>query len=315
METRKTKIKLVLHAMAWEIDYLEHYFIQLKKSKYYLPEDVEIVLDIFLNCSDVYINWKESKLPIEFFTHKFEKLLPLIKDYKYGWTVIKKGIYGHLDAQKESIRNETDFMQPDLYNPDYYILSTPDIIFDEHLLAYYCEAIKSIKNEYFLITPQITKMWDSSWDILVNPLYKDVPYETYLKYDNFNVIHNQTNLTQEVKLTPLPTSKFAAWFDIMNKKTYEELVPVWDEWHGYGGWDFYAMMVTDTFKQYGGDFQQYVLEGQTIVEWTTGDLGNNLTDCYKDFLVLNKVPNAGEIFKTKVHDYAYKRLNELLKKS
>jgi len=101
----------------------------------------------------------------------------------------------------------------------------------------------------------------------------------------------------------------------MNKKTYEELVPVWDEWNGYGGWDFYAMMVTDTFKQYGGDFQQYVLEGQTIVEWTTGDLGNNLTDCYKDFLVLNKVPNAGEIFKTKVHDYAYKRLNELLKKS
>jgi len=179
------------------------------------------------------------------------------------------------------------------------------------ILAYYCEAIKQVKNEYFLITPQISKMWDSSWDILVNPLYKDVPYETYLQYDNFNIIHNQTNSTQEVKLIPLPTSKFAAWFDIMNKKTYEELVPVWPEWTGYGGWDYYSMIVTDTYKKFGGDFQQYLLEGQTIIEWTTGDLKNNLTDCYKQFLSLNKTPNRGEIFKENVFKYAEKRIKEI----
>lgn len=73
------------------------------------------------------------------------------------------------------------------------------------------------------------------------------------------------------------------------------------------------MLVTDTYKHLGGDFQQYLLEGQTIVEWTTGDVGNNLTNCYKDFLVLNKVPNAGEIFKTKVHNYAKTRIEELIK--
>jgi len=177
MENRKTKIKLVLHAMAYEIDYIEQYFIQLKKSKYYLPDDVEIVLDITFNCSDVFINWEESKLPKSFFENKFDKLEPLLKDYKTQIKFIHQGIYGHLDAQK-------DAKQEDI---DYYILSTPDIIFDEHLLAYYCEAIKQVKNEYFLITPQITKMWDSTWDILVNPDYKDVPYETYLQYDNFNV--------------------------------------------------------------------------------------------------------------------------------
>jgi len=156
-------------------------------------------------------------------------------------------------------------------------------------------------------------LWNSIGDILVNPLYKDVLYENYLQYDNFNVIHNQTNSNQEVKLTPLPTSKFAAWFDIMNKETYEKLVPVWDEWKGYGAWDFYSMMVTDAYKSMGGDFQQYVLEGQTVVEWTTGDLKNNLTDCYKDFLVMNKVPNAGEIFKGQVHGFAKKRIEELAK--
>lgn len=303
METRKTKIKLVLHAMCYELDYLIQYFIQLKKSKYYLPEDVEITIDITLNCSSEFIDWEESRLPNSFFKYKLDLLVPLLKDYKSKIKFINKGVYGHLDSQRDAKDEKTD----------YYILSTPDIIFDEHLLAYYCEAVKQIKNEYFLITPQISKMWDSSWDILVNPLYKDVPYETYLQYDNFNIIHNQTNSNQEIKLTPLPISKFAFWFDICNKKTYEELIPVWDEWSGYGASDYYSMMVTDTYKQMGGDFQQYLLEGQTIIEWTTGDMKNNLTSCYKDFLVLNKVPNRGEIFKTKVHDYAKVRIRELSK--
>jgi hypothetical protein len=302
MEKRRTKIRLVLHAMAWEIDYLEHYFVQLKKSKYYLPKDVEITIDVTLNCSEYFIDWEKSIIPRRFFQDKFDKILPLLKDYKVIPRCKSIGPTGHLNAQKEATKKEID----------YYILSTPDIIFDERLLAYYCEAIKQVKNEYFLITPQISKMWDSSWDVLVNPLYKDVPYETYLKYDNFNIIHNQNNSTQEVKLTPLPGSKFAGWFDIMNKKMYEELVPVWDEWTGYGGWDYYAMIVSDAYKNMlKGDFQQYLLEGQTIIEWTTGDLGNNLTTCYKDYLVLKEVPNRGEIFKENVIEYAKKRILEL----
>ena len=207
----KTKIKLMLHAMCWEVDYLLTYFIQLKKSKYYLPKDVELTIDLTLNVSDYFINWEESKFPKDFFIKKFNNILPLLKDYKVHSKIIETGIYGHLNSQKDIVDIETE----------YYILSTPDIIFDEKLLAYYCEAIKSVKNKYFLITPQISKMWDSSWDILVNPSYQDTPYEHYIEQDNFDIIHNQINSTQEVELTSLPTSKFAAWFDICNKNFYE----------------------------------------------------------------------------------------------
>ena len=73
---KKTKIKLVLHCMCWEVDMLFYYFTQLKKSKYYLPEDVEIIIDITFNCSDYFIDWTKSKLPKEFFEDKFRKLLP-----------------------------------------------------------------------------------------------------------------------------------------------------------------------------------------------------------------------------------------------
>jgi hypothetical protein len=300
METGKTKIKLMLHAMGWEIDYLLNYFTQLKKSKYYLPKNVEVTINVTLNLSDYFINWELSKLPKEFFINKFEHIKPLLIDYKLESKIIHTGVYGHLNAQRDAIDNETE----------YYILSTPDIIFDEKLLAYYCEAIKSIPNEYFLITPQISKMWDSSWDILVDPLYYNVPYEHYIEQDNFDIIHNQNNSTQEIKLKPLPSSKYAAWFDICNKKFYEELAPVWNEWEGYGGWDYYSMLVSDSYRRMGGDFQQYLLEGQTIIEWTTGHLKNNLTDSYKDYLSFHITPNRGEIFKDNVHDYVLKRINE-----
>ena len=59
METNKTRIKLILHAMSWEIDYLLTYFIQLKKSKYHIPENVEITIDVTLNLSDYFKSIKK----------------------------------------------------------------------------------------------------------------------------------------------------------------------------------------------------------------------------------------------------------------
>jgi uncharacterized UBP type Zn finger protein len=97
----------------------------------------------------------------------------------------------------------------------------------------------------------------------------------------------------------VPSSKYAAWFDICNKKFYEELVPVWDTWEGYGGWDYYSMLVSDSYKRMGGDFQQYLLEGQTIIEWTTGPLKNNLTDSFINYLK-----------KENIHDYHCEKCNQ-----
>lgn len=305
MENRRTKIKLVLHAMCYELPYLQYYFTQLKKSKYYLPEDVELIIDVTFNCSDYFIQWNDYAIDrITSWQEIFDSYLTLLSDYEVKSKVIETGLYGHLDAQRDA----------KLEDIDYYILSTPDIMFDEKLLAYYCEAIKSIKNEYFLLTPQITQMWDSSWSPLVNPKYKDIPFDKFLDKNCFDIIYDQNNSQEEVKLTPLPTSKFAGWFDLVNKKTYEELVPVWNEWSGYGGWDFYSMIVTDVYKnQLGGDFQQYLLEGQTIVEWTHGKVGHKLIQPYKDMLSFKETPNYGEIFKTKVHEYAKTRIEQLIK--
>jgi len=288
--------------MPWEIDYALFSFTQLKKSLYYIPKDIEIIVETDLNLSSHVVDWDNSKLSKEFFIERYDAISTLLKGYKHNKKMYDGDrFYGHLDTQKAAVESDID----------YYITLYPDVLFDEKLIAYYCEAIKSINNKYFVIAAQITKMWDSSWDIITNPLYHNIPYEQWQQKDCFDIVHDQTNSDQEIKLTPLPISKFAGWIDLVNKATYEKLIPVWEEWEGYGAWDYYGMLVTDNFKKMGGDFQQYLLEGQTIVEWTTGFVGYPLVDSYKKFLSLNKVIDQKETFKQNVINYAKERLHQI----
>jgi hypothetical protein len=288
--------------MPWEIDYAHLSFIQLKKSKYHLPENTDIQIETVLNLSSYILDWESSKLPKEFFIDKYNEISNLLIDYNHIKRIYDGDkLYGHLNLQKECISPEID----------YYIGICPDMYFSEYLLAYMIEGAKSIKNKYFVITPQISKLWDNSWDVLVNPLYQNIPYETWFETDTFDIIHNDLNL--DIILTPINQSKYAGWFDLWNKDFYENLVPVWDEWEGYGSWDWYTLLVTEKYKQLGGDFQQYVLEGKTIFEYSIGPLKNGFSSYYKKYLSLKQIPDQKELFKAKVPEYASQRIKQLIK--
>jgi hypothetical protein len=205
-------IKIIYHIMPWEIDYALLSFTQFKKSKYYLSKEDNITIETVLNLSSYIINWDNSKLPKQFFIDKYNEISNLLIDYNHIKRIYDGDkIYGHLNLQKECISSEVD----------YYMGICPDMYFSEHLLAYMIEGAKSIKNEYFVITPQISKLWDNSWDILVNPLYQDIPYETWFETDIFDIIHNDNNLNLDIILTPINQSKYAGWFDLWNKNFYE----------------------------------------------------------------------------------------------
>jgi hypothetical protein len=66
------KLKISYHIMPYEIDYALLSYIQLKKSQYHLPDDVEIEIDTVLNMSDYLIDWDKTILPKEFFKQKFK---------------------------------------------------------------------------------------------------------------------------------------------------------------------------------------------------------------------------------------------------
>ena len=288
--------------MPWELDYALLSFSQLKKSHYYLSNEDNVTVETCLNLSSHLINWGESKLPKEFFIEKYNEISKLLNKFNHVKKIYEGDkLYGHLDVQREATSNEVD----------YYMYICPDMYFSEHLLSYIIEGAKQIKNDYFVITPQIPRLWDSSWEVLMNPKYQQVAYDDWNEQDTFDIIYNDTNSEEEIQLAPISSVKFAGWFDLYSKSFWEDLVPIWDEWYGYGSWDWYSLIVSENFKRMGGDFQQYLLKGKTIFEYSSGPMKKGFTSYYKKYLSLHDIPDQKDAFKKKVLEYAQTRINQL----
>ena len=118
-------VKLTMHLMPWEIDNALITYTQLKKSHYYLPNDVNITIETVLNLSSKFIDWEQSKIPKDYFISKYNDISILLNDYTHINRIYDGNeIYGYLNLQKECLSKETD----------YYIGVCPDVYFNEHLL-------------------------------------------------------------------------------------------------------------------------------------------------------------------------------------
>ncbi len=277
--------------MPWEIDYALLQFMQLKKaSKNLSPED-KVSFYIGLNLSSHIINWNESKLPKEYFINKFKALLSML-DWAEKEVVIYEGdeLWGHLNLEKTQIDETTD----------YYVSICPDMWFHEHTLYYIIEAAKQIKNKHFIITPEIHKLWDWTWDELVHEAYQDVPYDQWNKSNIFEI---QSRSLGEPYIQQAQAFKYAGWFDLYSKD-FMKLIPVPDDWKGYGPWDYYSMLVSNEAVRKGYDIKEYILKNQIIFEYHPDKNDkNNFADYYKNLLVLNKIENQRQVVELKFPYY------------
>jgi hypothetical protein len=271
--------KIVTHFMPWEIDYAEKLFQKLKKSSFYLNKNDTLYIDSYLNLSEYIIDWKSSSMPKEFFCDKYNTISRLLE----GWSVHNKNIYtgdkiyGHLDAQKNSIQKDVDF----------YINICPDMYFHEHLLFYMMESAKNVKSKYFMITPETHKVWDNTWDCITHEKYLTTPNEKWNAIDIDEIEYHMSNLDEKPILAPSSINKWAGWFDLYNKEFYENLVPVPDDWSGYGGLDLYQMIAVNIGQKNGLDFKQYILKNQIVFEYNIGIFKeDNYATYYKKYLKL-----------------------------
>jgi hypothetical protein len=272
-------VKVKIHLMPWEIDYALMTFTQLKKSFYHLSKDVNVTIESVLNLSDRFVDWKTSQLPKDFFKSKYNDISLLLNDYNHiKRTYEGDEIYGYLNIQRESISPEID----------YYIGVCPDLYFSEHLLSLLIESARVIPNKYFVVTPQIYKRWDATWDEITDNNYINIPYTDWNKHDVFKTRHEIKFRNEDISLTPVTRNKWAWWFDLYSKEFYENMCPVHDDWNGYGPWDWYSIMLSEYAKNnMKVDFQQYLLKGQTILDLEVGCLKDiGFTSYYKKFLTL-----------------------------
>jgi len=300
-------IKIATHVMPWDIDYALLMFTQLKKAQYHLPEDINVTIDVELNLSSYVINWEESKLPKEYFIEKYNTLLLLLDGYNVITNVYDGDeLYGHLDQQRRIVSPEVD----------YYMSICPDVYFSEYTLAYLIESAKHIEDKYFIINPQHRKLTDDTWNPTTDPDYVNTPFENCNNISIFDIRNNTKTKQPEVYLTPVEKIKFAGWCDLYSKAFYEDLVPIHDDWHGYGPWDLYCMLIMHFGKQLGVESHQYLLRGQTIGDYWTGPLHpvEGLSGYYKKFIVKNEIPSQRLEFEKNMLSYAEKGLQMLKQK-
>lgn len=261
--------QIVIHLMPYEIDFFEWQIKQLKQGSLYLDKEDEIIIDVTLNLN--LVNWNKSSIPSSFFETKFKQIEELCDWCETNFVIDKNNnCLGCDDKRRDSIRASKS---------DNILYLDTDIIFKPELLKYIIDSSKQIDNEYYIISPQVTRLWDNSWDILVNNKHLNrPPSQQYKEICPFEIINTPID---EIYLKDVDDFKFGGgWFNLLSTNLLK-LTDIPDSFGPYGVDDTYVMYCCNLLKHNKYNIKQYTLDGLLVAE--NIKYGNNP---YKDYLYL-----------------------------
>ena len=277
-------MKTVLVSMfifPWEIDSLERVLIGLKESSFNIHPDVKFKLSITMDMSDRRVNWNESKMPYGFFADKFSNLAKLCNWCDYSLSTNPLGtINGAADKKREDLLIHKN-------NTDVFMWLDTDIYFPKHILYAISTFVAGMTDPYYIITPEIIKYWDNSWDVITNKKYLNQPFNHRDFFDMFS-LDNECQSMDGAYLEPINGFKFGAgWFTCISKELFVKATM--PEFIGeYGPDDTWIMMFAQAYNQkYGKQtVRQHVMRNVVITE-----LGKTyiIDNHYKKYLKLNNI--------------------------
>lgn len=255
------KSHIIIHVLPFEIDRFEHQMFELRKNSKYLDKDDQVVIDATLNVNDLLVNWSKSKISKEYFIDRFNDLKKIANWTTNHFDVDSEGkCLGVDDKRRNSIRR---------YNKecDNFIYLDNDMFYPNTTLKYMMDAAKLIKNKFYIISPQLPKLWEPSWDVLVNDEYVNLKFEdsTCEKYttDQFDIY---TKDFGNIEIKPIPTFKMGGgWFNLLssNLLAYTDIP---DSFGPYGLDDTFVVDACGIMKSINVDVQQYVMKNLVVTQ-------------------------------------------------
>jgi hypothetical protein len=243
------KIHLTLHIFPREIDDYEFTINQLKSASKFI-QNLQIDANVILNLNDKIIDWNNATLPKEYFVERFKHI-----NKKLDWiTNLEEEItynqeyHGYLEKRVSNTRLE---------GYDLFWWQDVDLMLDD-LLFYGLESIlENITEDNYIISPQIYKFWDSSWDVLSSNPQDIINVDTF---DVFNLKINQYN-REQIELIQNKDIKFAGgWFTMISNQLIKS-VPFPTGIRGYGRED---TLVQEWAKKINAT--QYIMKGLYVQE-------------------------------------------------
>ena len=257
------KLQIILHCLPREIDEVERICNQLQRSSYFLEKNDKVILDFTLNISDKLTNWKESKIPKEFFIEKWNTI-KLRSDWTYQNIFeinTDDTCLGCNDKRRNSIRKHSD-------NVTHFMYLDTDVHFSIYNLSYVFRAIEQITNEYHIVSSQLLRLWDDGWNIISNDRFISMGYDSkiWLKFDPFAIDSEVLNYSENLSLKKLPFIKFGGgWFNVFSSNLLK-FIDIPDSLSSYGLDDTFISDGSNLMKQSGYDVSQYILDNMLVCE-------------------------------------------------
>jgi hypothetical protein len=247
-------LHILIHIMPYEIDQLEILLTQLKHNSKYLTEDDVILVDVLLNLN--LIDWGNSIFPKSYFIDKLSQLERLAKTWAI--TDFKENddqtILGCVSHRREAIKNTKSKS---------ILTIDADIVVSPYLLFHVLSSIKVIENPYYILTPQISPLWDDSWKVLVHPSYHHEQSGDLFK---FRDPYRYSNCFGDVSLQPISIFKFGGGLATVISSELAKMVNIPKELGHYGLEDTYLMCCFEMLRQNGTTITQYILKNEVVVE-------------------------------------------------
>ena len=257
------KVVISIFCLPYEIDELENTLNQLKKASYYLDNKVEYVLDVTMTTSNKMVNWDKSSLPLKYFIDKFSKLSSHT-DWCQKQFQTSDTILGCVSQRRESLKNHED--------ADYFIWLDCDVVFDERTLSYMQMAMETTNKEHIhsIITPELVRIWDNSWDILVNEKFLQEPHD----YNQTNDPYKDSGIKGDISIeavlnTNSPQSRFkfaGGWFTCISGALLRRLgIP--EEFGHYGFEDTFIMVGSEKLvREQNESITQFKIKNLVVCE-------------------------------------------------
>jgi hypothetical protein len=288
-----------IHISPYEIDNYQLFIHQLRRNLNFT--DSKIVFNPCLNLSKYFYNWDKSILPSQFFIDKFNQLNDIVSEKVTLDPIINfdDQILGALSYKRSFINKYKDQV-------DAFIWFDSDMIFPDSTLFYLISSFESVNHSNCIVTPQITRLWDNTWDPIVNSNHLSIPasHENYFNFDGYNLYSDsgEKSLSENRVYT-----KFASgWCNLISSGIFKNYISFTDNLGHYGIDDTFIMFALDMYKQKGHDVKQFIVENLIVTENNRYKISS-----YNDLISSNPNIKTKDDFRTESEQGMISELNKI----
>ena len=254
------KIVFTSFVMPHELDDLERVLVDLNKASKHIDGN-SYHFYISFSVSDYLFDWKDSKADKQFFIDRFNSLKSLTDWAENSTFQIRDEIFGAFQCKR--------FAHKEVKDATHFIWLDTDICFDETILFYMENAVKSIEEQNiqkYFITPEVVKYWDTTWDCLVNENYLNHPLDFCKTANPFIECGVKGDVSVEIvknNVPGQPTTKFGAgWFTLLSKSLLDR-IPLPESMGAYGPDDTFLMW---GIQKLNDNIHQFKLKNYVVCE-------------------------------------------------